>query len=271
MSDIFDAQSHVYASVEGAIGRIVLNRPNKKNAMSYDMWRRVAEAVRALDATPDVRVIVLCSSTHGSFSAGADLVELEKIAKDPERREANRQAIREAQRSLARAAKPTIAQISGPCVGGGCGLAIHCDFRFAAEGARFGITPAKIGLVYPLNDTKQLMDLVGASKAKSMLFTARLVDAGEALSMGLIDKRLAPDDLEKEVRVFADHMASLSQFSLYGIKRTMQHILDGQVDEDANSEALFLDAHEGVDAIEGVQAFLEKRKPRFTWSPSSED
>lgn len=271
MSDIFDTSSHVYAHVDGVIGRIVLNRPGKKNAMSYDMWCRVAEAVEMLDTTPEVRVIVLCSSTEGSFSAGADLVELEVIAKDASKREANRIAIREAQRALARAAKPTIAEISGPCVGGGCGLAIHCDFRFAAEGSRFGVTPAKIGLIYPLNDTKELMDLVGVANAKSMLFTARLVGAAEALEMGLIDRRLAPEELKSEVVAFANHMAGLSQYSLYGIKQTMQRILDGQVDDDPASETLFLDAHEGVDAQEGVQAFLDKRKPVFSWTYKKDD
>lgn len=266
MSDIFDTSNHVYAQLDGVIGRIVLNRPNKKNAMSYDMWCRVTEAVEALDNTPQVKVIVLCSSKEGSFSAGADLVELEVIAKDAEKREANRIAIREAQRALARAAKPTIAEISGPCVGGGCGLAIHCDFRFASGGSRFGVTPAKIGLIYPLNDTKELMDLVGVANAKSMLFTARLVDATEALEMGLVDRRLAPDELKDEVAAFAQHMAGLSQYSLFGIKQTMQRILDGQVDDDPSSETMFLDAHEGVDAQEGVQAFVEKRKPVFSWT-----
>ncbi len=270
MIDIFDQNALVFAQIDGHIGRIVLNRPDKRNAMLVDMWRRVVMAVHALDAAHEVRVIIVCSSNEAAFCAGADLAELEAIAKDPEKRERNRLAIRDAQRSLARSAKPTIAQISGSCVGGGCGLAIHCDFRFAAQGARLGITPAKIGLVYPLNDTKQLMDLVGVANAKSMLFTARLVDTEEALSLGLVDRCIAPEQLETEVLAFADHMASLSQYSLYGIKQTMQRILDGQVDDDTQSERMFLDAHDGVDAQEGVQAFLEKRKPVFSWSPSDD-
>lgn len=266
MSDIFDPNSYVYAQKEGAIGRIMLNRPDKRNAMSQAMWQRVVDAVHVLDAAADIRVIILCAAGEGAFSAGADLSELEIIAKDPQRREANRQAIRDAQRSLARAGKPTIAQIYGACVGGGCGLAIHCDFRFAAEGARFGITPAKIGLVYPLNDTKQLMDLIGVAHAKSMLFTGRLVNASEALSMGLIDRLTSAEDLAGSVLEFAGQLAALSQYSLYGIKKTIQRILDGQSDEDEWSQAMFLDAHEGEDAQEGVQAFLEKRPPNFTWA-----
>jgi len=265
MSDIFDPNTEVFAQIDGSMGRITLNRPEKKNAMSQAMWTRVADAVSALDTVPEVRVIILCSSTPTSFSAGADISELEVIATDPVRREANREAIREAQRSLARAKKPTIAQISGPCVGGGCGLAIHCDFRFASDAARFGITPAKLGIIYPLNDTKQLMDLVGVSAAKSMLFTGRLLGAIEAEKIGLIDRLTTADALNKAVEEFAGELAVVSQYSIHGIKHNMQRILDGQVDDDKQSEKMFLDAHESDDAVEGVKAFLAKRPAKFTW------
>lgn len=266
MTDIFDPAATVYAAVEGKIGRIVLNRPEKKNAMSEAMWRRVAQAVSALDGEADARAIILCSSSDGAFSAGADIGELEVIAADPERRESNRRAIRDAQRTLARASKPTIAQIAGPCVGGGCGLAIHCDFRFAAEGARFGITPAKLGIIYPLNDTKQLIDLVGLANAKRILFTGRLFSSAEAAKMGLIDERLPAGELAGAVHQFAEEMAAVSQYSLNGIKRSIQRILDGQVDDDEDTADMFLTAHEAEDAKEGVKAFLEKRRPNFTWT-----
>lgn len=266
MSDIFDQTTAVYAQIDGPLGRIVLNRPEKKNAMSQAMWCRVSDAAQALDAAGDVRVIILCSFTPSSFSAGADISELEAISTNPARRDANRIAIREAQRGLARANKPTIAQISGPCVGGGCGLAIHCDFRFAADTARFGITPAKIGIIYPLNDTRQLMDLVGVSAAKSMLFTGRLLDAAEAEKIGLIDRLETAEALGAAVEAFAGELASVSQYSLFGIKKTMQRILDGQSDDNAWSQGMFLDAHEGEDAKEGVKAFLEKRAPKFSWT-----
>ena len=271
MSDIFDQNATVYARIDEPFGRIVLNRPEKKNAMLQAMWHRVSDAVLALDAAPDVRVIIVCSSTATSFSAGADISELGAISSDPERRNANRLAIRDAQRELARAKKPTIAQISGPCIGGGCGLAIHCDFRFAADTARFGITPAKIGIIYPLNDTKQLMDLVGVSKAKSMLFTGRLINAAEAENIGLIDRLLPAGALEADMEAFARELAAVSQYSLNGIKKTMQRILDGQVDDDMQSENMFLEAHESIDAKEGVAAFLEKRTANFIWSQGDGD
>lgn len=269
MTDIFDQSAPVYAQVSGVVGRIVLNRPQKRNAMSEAMWSAIPEAVHALERASDVRVIVLCSSQPQAFSAGADISELEVISKNTSRRESNRQAIRNAQRTLARTAKPTIAEISGPCVGGGCGLAIHCDFRLASDTAKFGITPAKLGIIYPLNDTKQLMDLVGVSKAKSLLFTGRIIEASEALAMGLIDEVFQYAELSEQVKKLANQLAAVSQYSLQGMKRSMQRILDGQVDDDPVTAQEFTEAHEGEDAQEGVRAFLEKRPPVFTWNGES--
>jgi len=266
MTDLNDPTSPVFLEKDGAIGRLVLNRPDKRNAMSEAMWSSIPLAVAQLDADPDVRVIIVCSSSDKAFSAGADIAELEQIAGSPERQESNRQAIRDAQRTLALAKKPTIAQVSGACMGGGCGIAIHCDMRFATNTARFGITPAKLGLIYPLNDTKQLMDLVGPAKAKSMLFTGRVVDAEEALRIGLVDELFPQEELAERTQSFAQQMAQVSQYSVRGIKQIIRLILDGQHDDDGVTAKMFKDAHSASDAAEGVRAFLEKRSPAFRWN-----
>ncbi len=266
MTDLNDPNSPVFLEKDGPIGRLVLNRPEKRNAMSEAMWASIPDAVTQLDADPDVRVIIVCSSSEKAFSAGADIAELEQIAASPVRQESNRQAIRDAQRMLARAKKPTIAQVAGACMGGGCGIAIHCDMRFAANTARFGITPAKLGIIYPLNDTKQLMDLVGPAKAKSMLFTGRVVDAEEALRIGLVDELFAAEELGERTLSFAHQIAQVSQYSVRGIKQTIRLILDGQHDDDEVTAKMFTDAHTGIDAVEGVRAFLEKRSPAFPWN-----
>lgn len=266
MTDLFDPQSPIFIEKQDGIGRLVLNRPDKRNAMSEAMWSLIPEAVATLDKDSDVRVIIVGSSCDKAFSAGADIGELEQIAADPERQESNRLAIRNAQRTLARAAKPTIAEIKGACMGGGCGLAIHCDMRFAANSARFGITPAKLGLIYPLNDTKQLMDLVGPAKAKSMLFTGRVVAADEALAIGLVDELFDPEILAEKTLAFATQIAQVSQYSVRGIKQTIRRILDGQHDDNGATAEMFRDAHVGIDAAEGVRAFLEKRPASFRWN-----
>ncbi|MCK0068600.1 enoyl-CoA hydratase/isomerase family protein [Kordiimonas laminariae] len=264
--DFSDKSGVIYTDEKDGIGYLVLNRPEKRNAMLQAMWEAIPNAVVELDANPNVRVIIVTGSSDKAFCAGADLEELEGIATSAERRESNRLAIRNAQRSLARAKKPTIAQIWGACVGGGCGLAIHCDMRFAARGAKFGITPAKLGLVYPLNDTKQLVDLVGPSKARSILFSARKMDVDEAERIGLIDMVFEPNELEEETLAFAQQISKQSQYSVRMMKTFIQRVLDGQVDDDEETANIFGDAHEGMDATEGVRAFLEKRVPVFKWT-----
>ncbi|MBL4638966.1 MAG: enoyl-CoA hydratase/isomerase family protein [Kordiimonadaceae bacterium] len=261
-----DKSNVIYIERQGHIGRLVLNRPEKRNAMSEAMWTVIPSAVALLDADPDVKVIIITSSDEGAFSAGADISELQTIAADPARRESNRLAIRDAQRCLARAKKPTIALVWGACVGGGCGLAIHCDFRFASSAAKFAITPAKLGIVYPLNDTKQLIDLVGPSKAKSLLFTGRMILADEALDMGLIDEVYDADSLLENTLAFAEQISTVSQYSVQNMKRFVQRVLDGQVDDDQVTAEIFKAAQEGEDAAEGVQAFLEKRPSAFRWN-----
>ncbi len=264
--DFASTSSPIFIRVKGSVGYLTLNRPDKYNAMTEAMWAAIPRAVAALDADPDVRVIVVTGSNEKAFCAGADLAELEVIAESPERRESNRLAIRNAQRCLARAEKPTIAQIWGSCMGGGCGIAIHCDIRFAAKTAKFGITPANLGLVYPLNDTKQLIDLIGPSKTKSMLFRARKFGADEALALGLVDEVFSPEELEAATYKAAMEIAEKSQYSVRHMKKFIQRVLDGQVDDDSETAAIFGDAHEGLDAKEGIRAFLEKRTPEFKWA-----
>ena len=137
----------------------------------YAYGRYLAQCVTSVldQQGPDVRVLILQSAAHGTFSAGADIAEFSAGARDPAWRARNQAAIRRAQHELARAEKPTIALVEGVCVGGGCGLAIACDLRIASASARLGITPARLGLVYSLHDTKLLVDIVGPSQAKRIL------------------------------------------------------------------------------------------------------
>ncbi|WND02862.1 enoyl-CoA hydratase/isomerase family protein [Temperatibacter marinus] len=265
-SDFFDQSNPLYLTVDAGIGTLVLNRPHKKNAINMETWDHMPAYIAALENNPEVRVVVVMSSTEGSFCAGADISEFADIALDADLRERQRVGIREGQRRLARLKKPTIAMIDGPCIGAGCGLSIHCDFRIASLRSKFGITPAKLGLIYPLNDTKHLVDLVGPSHAKKILFTAGIFSAEEALRMGLVDEVVQVEDLELAVKAFAASMVPVSQYSLRGIKKSIQRILDGQADDDDTTSKWFTDAHTSSDYKEGVDAFMAKRKPKFTWN-----
>jgi len=242
---------------DGPIARLLLDRALKRNAMTTAMFEALPGLVAEAVADPAVRVIVLQSNRAGIFCAGADIAEMSSHANDPAWRQANEAAISRAQFELARAEKPVIALIDGDCVGGGCGLALACDIRVATARARFGITPAKLGLVYPLHDTKLLVDLIGPGQAKRMLFTAGLLDAAEALRIGLID--LLADDADELIDAIVTNSAHSTRWS----KAMIRRILDGQAHDDEATRAIFTQAFTGPDFTEGVAAFLGKRPARF--------
>ncbi|MET0246315.1 MAG: enoyl-CoA hydratase-related protein [Sphingomonas sp.] len=241
----------------GPVAHLLIDRAAKRNAFTQAMWEALPQLIDAAIADPAVRVVVVRAAEPGAFSAGADIAEFGSGARDPQWRAANQAAIANAQRTIARARKPVIAFVEGDCVGGGCGIAIACDLRVARTPARFGITPAKLGLVYSLHDTKLLVDLVGPSQAKRILFTGALIDAQEALRIGLID--LIDDDPQ----ALAETIAANSAHSIGQSKAMVRRILDGQADDDAETSALFAEAFSLPDFAEGVDAFLTKRKPDF--------
>lgn len=246
---------------QSRIARLLIDRTAKRNAFTQAMWEAFPALLADAMADPAIKVLILRSAGPGVFSAGADIAEFGEGARDPEWRARNQAAIARVQIELARAEKPVIAAIDGVCVGGGCGLAIACDLRVASPASRLGITPAKLGLVYSLHDTKLLVDLVGPSQAKRILFTGQLLDAAEAARIGLVD--ILAEDPIAEAMALAEAIAESSSHTVRETKTMVRRILDGQADDDADTQALFADAFSGPDFEEGVAAFLEKRKARF--------
>lgn len=246
---------------DGAVARLLLDRPDKRNALSQAMWEDIPLLIGEAMADEAVRVLILASATPGLFCAGADIEEFALHSGVEDWRIANQAAIRATQYALAHAEKPVIAAIDGDAVGGGCGLAIACDLRIASPRARLGITPAKLGIVYSLFDTKLLVDLVGPARAKRILFTGALHDANEALAVGLIDE-IAADPLFA-AQTLAETIAANAQHSVRSSKATICRILDGQTDDDAATLEMFRDAFTLSDFSEGVSAFRAKRKPLF--------
>lgn len=246
---------------QDAIAHLLIDRAEKRNAFTQAMWKALPELLADAMADDAIKVVILRSAEAGIFCAGADIAEFGAGALDPEWRAQNQEAIRRAQLELARADKPVIAAIDGDCVGGGCGLSIACDLRVASPRTRFGITPAKLGLVYSLHDTKLLVDLVGPAQAKRILFTAELLPAGEAQRIGLIE--ILDEDPVAAAGALAGTIATASSHSVRNTKKIVRRILDGQADDDAETHALFGSAFLGDDFREGVSAFLEKRKAVF--------
>ena len=247
--------------IADGIAWLRIDRAAKRNAFDQAMWAACPGLVDAAMADPRVRLLIVAAADGGAFCAGADIGEFATASRDPAWRKANQAAIRATQVTLARAPKPTLAAVDGDCIGGGCGIALACDVRIASPSARFGITPAKLGLVYPLHDTKLLVDLVGPAHARRLLFTGMLIDAAEAQRVGLV-QQLA-EDLGAAVATFADQVRAASGVSQRASKAIVARILAGATDDTPDTSAGFDAAFESADFAEGAAAFLAKRAPVF--------
>jgi enoyl-CoA hydratase/carnithine racemase len=257
------SQTPVYLHAEGPVAHLVLNRPERRNALSRAMWQTIVELVDHVARDPQLKVLVLRGVDDTAFAAGADISEFDEVYATEDSTRRYSAGIAAAMRALVQLDKATVAMIQGPAVGGGCALALACDVRFADRSARLGITPAKLGLGYTLEDTKRLVDVVGPGLAKDLLFSGRIIDADEALRIGLIDRLHPRGELAAATRGWAAEVAAASQFTVRMVKRTVRRILEGQATEDAASRHAFFEAFRCPDLAEGVSAFLEKRKPRF--------
>ncbi len=244
------------------VGEIVLNQPDRRNAVSAAMWASLAGAVAEAEADKGATVIIV-RGEGGHFAAGADISEFAEVYATAETARRYTETMLDGLKRLETCGKPTIARIAGSCVGGGCSIALACDFRFAGASARFGVTPGKLGLVYSLADTRRLAAAAGVSGARDLLLTARLIDADEARRMGLCDRLYSDDALEAETAGFAAQIAALSQWSIRATRKTLRMLKDGVPDDAAEAIALMLEAFEGEDFREGYKAFLEKRKADF--------
>ena len=239
-------------SVTDSVATVVIHHPAKRNAMTAAMWAALPPLLDTLAADPGVRALVL-TGEGSTFCAGADISTLQG---SPE--EAQGLAVR-AEEALAAFPKPTLAAIRGHCVGGGSQLAAACDLRFAMEGALFGVTPSKLGIVYPASSTRRLVSLVGPAAAKYLLFSGELIDAERALRTGLVDEVLPQGELAKRVAEFTRILVSRSQLTQAAAKE----FANGRTDRDA----YWTDQMRGSgDTTEGVSAFLERRRPTFTWT-----
>lgn len=251
---------------DGAVATVVLNKPDSHNAISLGMYRRIPDEFRALDADPEIKVIIVRGAGTKSFASGADISEFEEVRGNAAAAKAYNEHVAAAEHAVEDVTKPTIAMVHGYCIGGGCGIALACDLRFADERSRFGITPAKLGLVYSLESTKRLVDVVGPSRAKWILFSGQHVYAQDALRLGLIDELIPSDELEKQTGEFARLITTRAQFSVRSAKRIVDLVLAGQTDDDEVTTEIRNSSFDTDDYAEGVRSFLEKRNPRFTWS-----
>ncbi len=251
------------AEVEGPIGWMIFNKPERHNAVSLDMWEAIPDILDRFESDPAVRVIVLKGAGDRAFVSGADISQFESARAS---REANEQYDRisdRASRRLVECSKPVIAMIRGWCIGGGLAIAVCCDIRIATEGSKFGIPAARLGLGYGAPGVKKLMDIVGPSFTKEIFFTARHFSAVEAQGMGLLNRVVPDAELESYVRGYCATIGDNAPLTMRALKRTVGELVkgaDGDLDAaDAVTKACF----DSQDFIEGRRAFMEKRRPVF--------
>jgi enoyl-CoA hydratase/carnithine racemase len=250
---------------DGPIGWIVFNQPEKRNAVSQEMWQAMPEYVADLSADPAIRVVILRGAGDTAFVAGADISQFKDRRRNAADEEEYRRISGAGSEALTRLGKPLVAMIHGFCIGGGVSIAITCDLRIAADDARFGIPAARLGLGYHYKGMEKLMSLIGPAYTKELFFTARTdFSAPDALRMGLVNQVVPKADLERFTRDYAMTMSRNAPLTLRSAKASVDQLLRPEDRRDyALLDKLIKDCFDSQDYQEGVKAFSEKRRPRF--------
>ncbi|HEY5898972.1 MAG TPA: enoyl-CoA hydratase [Burkholderiales bacterium] len=252
----------ILARKDGAIGWLVFNNPERRNAVSLEMWQAIPEVLAGFESDAAIRAVVLAGAGDKAFASGADISQFEKERATAEQVARYDEIGQKAQARLKECDKPTIAMIRGYCLGGGLNIASLCDLRIAADDARFGIPAAKMGLGYRAGSMKQLVDLVGPAYAREIMITARQFSAAEAHQMGLVHRVVAVAELERATREYCDMIAANAPLTMRAAKRIIREVTAGSYDA-AACAAWVKECFDSEDYKEGRRAFMEKRKPVF--------
>ena len=248
---------------DGAIGWLVFDHPERRNAISVDMWSAMPQAVQELAGDDEVRVVVLRGQGEEAFVSGADISEFASRRSGDAMRDYDLTSAR-AFGSLAKLAKPVIAQIHGSCIGGGVAVALTADLRYSADDAVFAIPAARLGLGYHMAGVEALTNIVGFSAAKEIFFTARRFSADEAPELGLVNRVLPARELDAFVRETAVRVARNAPLTVQSVKRIVSELTKEPAARDHDAVNASIEAcFESDDYAEGVRAFLEKRRPEF--------
>lgn len=248
----------------GPVGRIVFSNPEKFNAMSYDMWQALPNALQQLDQDASVRAIVMQGEGRRAFVSGADISQFRERRSDPDSQKLYNKAVEAAYQAPAQCAKPVIASIRGICMGGGLGLAAACDLRFAAQGARFRMPAARLGLGYNAAGIARFISVMGAPNTLDIFLTARIFGATEARAMGLLNKLVEADELDDLVDTYCQLLAENAPLTMAAVKKTVGELNRDPADRDMQAVSALISAcNSSEDYKEGALAFMEKRKPVF--------
>ena len=250
---------------DGTVATLTLNRPEQRNAISYDMWQRLPALFAELDADESVRAVLLTGAGEKAFSAGADIKDFEETRSTPDRARNYRQAVHDACDALNAVSKPTIAAIRGYCLGGGLELALYADVRVASTDAQFGLPAAKRGIGVSHGHIDRLLRLAGPGDTAYLMLTGRMIPAERALASGVVSVVVDGGALMEDARALAVEVASLSPVSHRTHKQVIRDLLEfGTADQVPEERQRALDRVEASeDFLEGVRSFREKRPPNF--------
>ena len=247
---------------DGPVGRLVLDNPERRNAIGADMWRAIAPAMAGFNADASIRCIVMRGEGTQAFAAGADISEFEKNRASEGDVKDYEAATSAAHHAIESSPKPVIALIHGFCVGGGMAVALSCDLRYADASSRFAIPAARLGLGYGVHGTGRLVATVGHAAAREIMFSARRYDAGEALAMGLVNRVLPDSELDDYVRKVALELAANAPMTIAASKAVLNALVEPKGDFSA-AQAAVARCMTSEDYVEGRRAFMEKRAPAF--------
>jgi len=246
------------------IGWIIFNNPSRHNAVSLDMWEGLATVANDFAADPEIRVVIVCGAGEKAFVSGADISE---FADQRDSAQATRHydaVAAKGMQALKCLNKPTIAMIQGYCIGGGVAVALNCDIRIAADISKFAVPAAKLGLGYEFEGVRKLVDVVGPSFAQEIFFTARQFTASEALTMGLINRMVAAEDLLAYVQNYAEMISANAPMTVASIKTIVGEIVKNEsLQNVALCDQAVAACFNSEDFKEGRTAFMAKRKPVF--------
>lgn len=258
------ADATILTTFANGIARVTIHQPKRHNAMRFAMWSQLAEKLDTLAQDKSVRVLVLAGSGERAFCAGADISEFNEKRDSPEQARVYFDAVHAACSALRSFPTPTIGEIRGSCIGGGMELALLCDIRICSDNAKFAVTPAKLGLGYSLDDTCLLVERLGASASREILFTGRIFSPQDGLRLGIVNRVTTQSELAEVVQLYALDITGNAPLTLKATKAIIAEAT--RVPSERNvalCDQLVADCYASEDFVEGRRAFAEKRKPTF--------
>jgi enoyl-CoA hydratase/carnithine racemase len=248
---------------DGPIARLSINQPNKRNALSRNMWRSIAAHVDEVARDESVRALTIESAVSGSFAAGADISEFEANYADVETTHEVNAEIHRAIDAVAACPQPTLAFINGPCVGGGVALVLACDIRLSSDKASYAVTPARLGLSYHPSDVRRLLSAVGRATASELLFSGATWSANRALQSGLVNTVICEAEFDKHCEDTLEAICANSVSAIRVLKQAIRYVESGDTALVSQADLDFTNLFSSADFLEARDAFLTKRPARF--------